>query len=82
MNKNLKYFTNGIVISKNAQFQSGISALTSSIENSILSTIKMNSPLVKIINDKYSVVKKAYPHRIYYIKIFVFSNVKDYKKLI
>ena len=57
-------------MSKNVQFPSQKKALSSNIENSIFSTIKLRSTLV---DDKYAGIKKAFSHRIYFIKLFAFS---------
>ena len=56
---------------------SEIQSYSFNIENSLYSTIKLNSPLQEILNEKFFGTKRSYPHKLFFIKLFAFSFIKD-----
>ena len=80
-NKAISCLTEDIIISPYYQFPSETHAYSSNIENSIISIIKLYSPLKEIIDDKCIGIKKSYPHRLYYTKILAFSFVEHYEDI-
>ena len=56
---------------------SEIQSYSFNIENSLFSTIKLNSPLQEVINEKYFGTKRSFPHKLFYTKLFAFFYVSD-----
>jgi len=76
-----KSCTDDIYLDTIDPFPSEIQSYSYNVENSIFSIIKLNTPLKEIINDKFFGIKRSFPRKLFYIKIYAFSYVQNYKEI-